>query len=82
MDRYEAKVGLDALVIFGATGDLAFKQIFPALQRLVSDGRLDVPIVGVAAPDWSDEQLVARAHESLSEYEGIDDAAFANFEVC
>src|SRR5688500_2553868 len=45
----------DALVFFGATGDLAYKKIFPALQSLVKRGRLDVPIVGVAKSGWSRE---------------------------
>ncbi len=56
----------DALVFFGATGDLAYKKIFPALQALVRRGRLDVPIVGVAKSGWTLEQLVARAKDSLT----------------
>ena len=55
----------DALVFFGATGDLAHKMIFPALQALVRTGRLDVPIIGVAKAGWGLEQLRARARDSL-----------------
>ena len=66
----------DALVFFGATGDLAYKQIFPALQALIRRGHLDVPIVGVAKAGWRLEQLVERARASLSEHGGVDAAAF------
>jgi glucose-6-phosphate 1-dehydrogenase len=67
----------DALVFFGATGDLAYKQIFPALQSMIRHGRLDVPVIGVAKAGWSLEDLRRRAHDSLSEHGGVDDAAFA-----
>jgi glucose-6-phosphate 1-dehydrogenase len=67
----------DALVFFGATGDLAYKKIFPALQSLVRRGRLDAPIVGVAKSGWSLEQLVERARASVTEHGGLDQAAFA-----
>ena len=68
----------DALVFFGATGDLAYKKIFPALQSLVKRGRLDVPVVGVAKSNWTLDQLVERARASLKELGGgVDDAAFA-----
>jgi glucose-6-phosphate 1-dehydrogenase len=67
----------DALVFFGATGDLAHKKIFPALQSLVRRGRLDVPIVGVAKSGWTLEQLVARARDSIVTYSKLDEAAFA-----
>jgi glucose-6-phosphate 1-dehydrogenase len=66
----------DAFVFFGATGDLAYKQIFPALQALVRRGHLDVPIVGVAKAGWTLEQLVERARASLTEHGGVDAAAF------
>jgi glucose-6-phosphate 1-dehydrogenase len=66
----------DALVFFGATGDLAYKKIFPALQSLVRRGRLGVPIVGVAKSGWTREQLIARARASVTEYGGLDAAAF------
>ncbi|MDP9121795.1 MAG: glucose-6-phosphate dehydrogenase [Acidobacteriota bacterium] len=67
----------DALVFFGATGDLAYKQIFPALQALVRRGHLDMPVVGVAKPEWSLEQLKERAKDSLEKHGGVDPAAFA-----
>ncbi len=66
----------DAFVFFGATGDLAYKQIFPALQALVKDGKLDLPIIGVARSGWNVEHLRQRARDSLSEHGGIDAAAF------
>ena len=67
----------DALVFFGATGDLAYKQIFPALQAMVQQGQLNVPVIGVAGRPWSSDQLRERAKESLQEHGGIDPAAFA-----
>lgn len=67
----------DALVFFGATGDLAYKQIFPALQALVKRHNLDLPIIGVAKSGWNLEQLRARARESLEKHGGVDDTAFA-----
>jgi glucose-6-phosphate 1-dehydrogenase len=66
----------DALVVFGATGDLAYKKIFPALQRLVRRGRLDMPVVGVARSGWTREQFVERARASVTEHGGLDDEAF------
>jgi len=67
----------DALVFFGATGDLAHKKIFPALQAMARRGRLDFPVVGVARSGWSREQLVARAAASVRENGGgIDPEAF------
>jgi glucose-6-phosphate 1-dehydrogenase len=66
----------DALVFFGATGDLAYKKIFPALQSLVRRGRLDVPVVGVAKSGWNRDQLIERARASLTEHGGVDQAAF------
>ena len=67
----------DAIVFFGATGDLAYKQIFPALQGLVRDEGLDVPIIGVAKAGWSLDQLKERAKDSLSSHGGLDTKAFA-----
>ena len=55
----------DALVFFEATGDLAYKKIFPALQAMLKRGHLDTPVVGVAKASWNLEQLRARAHDSL-----------------
>jgi glucose-6-phosphate 1-dehydrogenase len=66
----------DAFVFFGATGDLAYKKIFPALQSLVKRGRLDVPIVGVAKSGWNLDQLKDRARKSVTEAGGVDEAAF------
>jgi glucose-6-phosphate 1-dehydrogenase len=67
----------DALVFFGATGDLAYKKIFPALQAMVKRGALDVPVIGVAKSGWGLEQLQARARESVAKHGGMDAAAFA-----
>ncbi len=57
----------DALVFFGATGDLAFKKIFPALQAMIRHGRLDIPVIGVARAGWKLEQLLERARDSLEQ---------------
>jgi glucose-6-phosphate 1-dehydrogenase len=67
----------DAIIFFGATGDLAYKQIFPALLGLVRDEGFDAPIVGVAKSGWSLEQFQARAEDSISHHGGYDEAAFA-----
>jgi glucose-6-phosphate 1-dehydrogenase len=66
----------DALVVFGATGDLAYKQIFPALQEMVKQGTLDVPVVGVALEHHSVDSLRCRVRQSLEEHGGVDRAAF------
>src|SRR2546428_2780747 len=66
----------DALVFFGATGDLAYKKIFPALQAMVKRGHLNVPVIGVATAGWNLDQLRARAHDSLEKHGGINPAAF------
>ncbi len=66
----------DALVFFGATGDLAYKKIFPALQAMLKRGHLDVPVIGVAKAGWSLEQFRARAYDSLKNHGGVDAAAF------
>jgi glucose-6-phosphate 1-dehydrogenase len=66
----------DALVFFGATGDLAYKKIFPALQAMIKRGHLDVPVVGVAKAGWDLEQLRTRAHDSVDKHGGVDAAAF------
>ena len=67
----------DALVFFGATGDLAFKKIFPSLQAMAKRGDLDVPVIGVAKAGWNLDQLKARARESVEKYGGLDPDAFA-----
>jgi glucose-6-phosphate 1-dehydrogenase len=66
----------DALVFFGATGDLAYKKIFPALQASVKRGTLDVPVIGVAKAGWTIDQLRARARESVERHGGLDTRAF------
>ncbi|HXD80427.1 MAG TPA: glucose-6-phosphate dehydrogenase [Candidatus Acidoferrum sp.] len=67
----------DALVLFGATGDLAYEQIFPALQAMTRRGHLDIPVVGVAMPDWTVQQLRARALESITAHGDLDRAVFS-----
>ncbi len=67
----------DALVFFGATGDLAYKQIFPALQALVKRHNLSIPIVGVAKAGWSLDQLKERARESVTNHGGLNESAFS-----
>ncbi len=66
----------DALVFFGATGDLAYKKIFPALQAMVRRGHLDAPVIGVAKAGWGIEQFRERARDSLEKHGGVDEAAF------
>ncbi len=70
----------DALVFFGATGDLAFKKIFPALQAMARRGHLDVPVVGVAKSGWTIDQMRARARDSVTRHGGLDPAPFAQLE--
>jgi glucose-6-phosphate 1-dehydrogenase len=67
----------DAFVFFGATGDLAYKQIFPALQALIIRGHLDIPIIGVAKSGWDIGKLRERARESIEQHGGLDEEAFA-----
>ncbi|MEO7774803.1 MAG: glucose-6-phosphate dehydrogenase [Steroidobacteraceae bacterium] len=64
----------DALVLFGITGDLAYKMIFPALHALARQGELDLPVIGVARPDYTLERLRERATASIREYAGVQDA--------
>jgi glucose-6-phosphate 1-dehydrogenase len=66
----------DALVFFGASGDLAYKKIFPALQSLVRRGRVDFKVVGVAKSGWTRDQLFESAKASVTEYGGLDPEAF------
>lgn len=66
----------DALVFFGATGDLAYKQIFPALQRLAKRDKLIGPVVGVAKAGWTLDQLKQRATDSVEKHGGLDPEAF------
>ena len=68
----------DALVFFGATGDLAYKKVFPAIQTLIQHGHLDVPIVGVAKAGWNAGTISGHGRrDSLEKHGGIDEAAFA-----
>ena len=69
----------DALVLFGATGDLAYKQIFPALYAMTRRGHLNMPVIGVAKSRWTIEQLRARARESIAAHEDMDPKAFRRF---
>jgi glucose-6-phosphate 1-dehydrogenase len=70
----------DAVVLFGATGDLARKKLFPALYQMVIDGTLadGVPVVGVSSSDWSDEQLRERVRESVGDRSDLDTEALEN----
>jgi glucose-6-phosphate 1-dehydrogenase len=67
----------DALVFFGASGDLAYKKIFPSLQAMVRRGHLSVPVIGVAKAGWNLEQFKERARDSVEKHGGLDPAAFA-----
>jgi glucose-6-phosphate 1-dehydrogenase len=66
----------DAFVFFGATGDLAYKKVFPSLQSMLKRGHLDVPVIGVAKAGWNLDQLKARAKDSLEKHGGLDPAAW------
>ena len=66
----------DALVFFGATGDLAHKKIFPALQKLAKRGKLEIPVIGVAKSGWNLQQLQERAKDSVESYGGLDARGF------
>jgi glucose-6-phosphate 1-dehydrogenase len=67
----------DALVFFGATGDLAYKKIFPALHSMAKRGHLDFPVVGVARSRWTLDDLKKRARKSVEEHGGVDEKALA-----
>jgi glucose-6-phosphate 1-dehydrogenase len=67
----------DAFVFFGASGDLAYKKIFPALQRMIRRGVLDVPVIGVAKSGWTLDNFRERARDSVTHHGGLDEAAFA-----
>jgi glucose-6-phosphate 1-dehydrogenase len=71
----------NALVFFGATGDLAYRKIFPALQAMIRKGNLNIPVIGVAKAGWTIDQLKDRARDSLTNYGGgVDEAAFSKLE--
>ena len=67
-----SELDCDALVFFGATGDLAYKKIFPSLQAMVKRGTLNVPVIGVAKSGWTLERLQARARDSVEKHGGVD----------
>ncbi|WP_378948126.1 glucose-6-phosphate dehydrogenase [Mesorhizobium sp. ANAO-SY3R2] len=67
----------NAFVLFGITGDLAYKQVFPALQALARDGLLDMPVIGVSKSDWSVDHLIARARDSIERHGSYNAQAFA-----
>jgi len=69
-------VPADALVFFGASGDLAYKKIFPSLLSMVRRGRLSVPVIGVAKSGWDREQFLERARASVTAHGGLDAEAF------
>src|ERR1700757_5014514 len=70
----------DAFVFFGATGDLAYKKIFPSLYNLVRRGTLTIPVIGIAKSGWSLGQFQERARSSvLAQVSGLDDAVFTKF---
>ena len=70
----------DALVFFGATGDLVYKKIFPGLYAMERRGHLQVPVIGVARSAWTVQQFRARARESIEHHGGFDEAVFARFQ--
>ena len=70
-------LGSDAFVFFGATGDLAHKQIFPALQAMIRNDGFDLPVIGIASAGWTLDNLRERARDSLEKHGGIDADAFA-----
>jgi glucose-6-phosphate 1-dehydrogenase len=70
------QIASDALVFFGATGDLAYKKIFPALQNLARRGKLEIPVIGVAKSGWNLQQLQERAKNSVENYGGLDAEGF------
>ena len=66
----------DALVFFGATGDLAYKKVYPSLHAMVKRGILNMPVIGVANADWDIEQLRGRAYNSVKDHGSLDTAVF------
>lgn len=67
----------DALVFYGATGDLAYKKIFPALSAMIRRGTLNVPVIGVAKAGWNLDQLKARAKDSIQKHGRFEEENFA-----
>src|SRR5207249_6388967 len=66
----------DALVLFGVTGDLAFKKLLPAVYNLAKHGHLDIPVIGVARSDWDSDKLRDRAREAVAAQGPVDEQAF------
>ena len=75
-EQADPRAKSDAFVFFGATGDLAKKQIFPALQAMAGRGHLDFPVIGVAKAGWDLDQLRRHARASIEEHGGLDEDAF------
>ena len=69
-------VRADAIVFFGATGDLAYNKIFTSLKAMIKRGHLDVPVIGVAKAGWNLDQMLARIKDAIEKHGGIDPAAF------
>ena len=68
----------DALVLFGASGDLAHKKTFPSLYAMVRRGHLKEPVIGVAIDEWNDDKLRERARDGIQQAEGsVDDKVFS-----
>src|SRR5205823_9933788 len=65
-----------ALVLFGITGDLAFKKLLPAVYNLAKHGHLNIPVIGVARSEWDDEKLRQRAHDAVAAQGEVDEGAF------
>ena len=77
-----AALAPDALVLFGVTGDLAHKMIFPALYAMTKRGILNVPVIGVAFPKWSLERLRRRVTDSIKRSGGIDNKRAPSLIFC
>jgi len=77
MNNAESKIESDAFVFFGATGDLAYKKIFPALYAMVQRGGFHIPIIGMARAGWSLDKLRERARDSVKQSGEYDEQTFA-----
>jgi glucose-6-phosphate 1-dehydrogenase len=77
MNSAQSKVESDAFVFFGATGDLAYKKIFPALYAMVQRGGFHIPIIGMARAGWNLDKLIERARDSVKQSGEFDDQTFA-----
>ena len=79
VDAVNTQPTADALVLFGATGDLSKRKLFPALYNLERHGRLKVPVIGVARSSWTDEGFRQHAHDAI--LAAIPDAAAATIDA-